>query len=81
MLLLIYLILVTINLYALYRIVYFDKHHGFNWIGLIACVVISFIPIVNFLSSIAFSGIAIGNTERWKKIEAFLESDVKLKKD
>jgi hypothetical protein len=31
--------------------------------------------------AIAFCGIAIGETDRWKRIAEFLESSVKLKKD
>lgn len=81
MFLTIYLILVVIGLYSLYRIVYFDNNHAFNWIGLIFCIIGCFVPIVNLLTSIMFAGMAIGNTKRWKKIEAFLESDVKLNKE
>lgn len=81
MFLLIYLIFVAISLYSLYRIVYFDDDHGFNWIGLIFCIIGCFVPIINFFTSIGFSIVAIGNTKRWKKIEKFLESDVKLNKE
>ena len=73
-----YLVFTIVSLYSLYRMVYYDKNHGFVWIALISSILLCFVPVINFFTMIAFSGLAIGNTEQAKKLAAFLESDVKL---